>query len=132
MTGPTLPGSIPGLLRRGSPALVPVSARVRAVGLRALVGGLGVDHDGVWVITDNGARWEAPADVALDLSDATGRAHAAWFVVGKTSPETLDACAVTPMEWRTVREAAVYGLPMSPASIDALRRVCLHVAGVTP
>lgn len=72
------------------------------------------------------------ADVALDLSDLTGRAHAAWFVVGKTSPETLDACAVTPMEWRTVREGAVYGLPMSPASIDALRRVCLHVAGVTP
>lgn len=161
MTAPTLPGSIPGLLRRGSPVVVPVSARVRAVGLRALVGGLGVDHDGVWVITDNGARWEAPADVALDLSDSTGRAHAAWWLAawwethrGNGAPSEVplrgcvwNRCGLT--SWRLMwsgcavtfdpegcGDAATYvavpSLADQPGDAEALRRVCLHVAGVTP
>lgn len=76
----TLPGSIRGLLRRGSPVLVPLP-RVRKSCLRGLVDGVDIDSDGVWVLTRDGAptMW-VPSDIALDLEVDTGRAHAVrWW-----------------------------------------------------
>lgn len=64
---PTLPGDIPGLLRRCSPVLSPT-------------GSVGV------VSLDPGAY----AAYYLDLSDATGRAHAAWWLVATLWPEQLN------------------------------------------
>ena len=72
------------------------------------------------------------ADVALDLSDPTGRAHAAWWAVDYCGAEALRACGLSLLEWTGIRDCATHGLNMSPASIESLRRVCLHVAVVTP
>lgn len=88
MTNLTLPGTIPGLLRRGSPI-----ALVDTPGCpRHLVGRLGVIHsvvgdlcsyslDGVGLVVTSCVE-----AVALDLTDATGRVHAAWWLSGRTSP----------------------------------------------
>lgn len=83
-----LPGTIPGLLRRGSPVIAPVSKRVRVLGRRALVEGEHLDT-GLVLLAD-GALEDA-SDLRLDLTDATGRAHAAWWLasaVGLHSPTT--------------------------------------------
>ena len=85
----TLPGTISGLLRRGSPVLAPVSLRVRAVGRRALVEGEHLDT-GMVALADG--AMEAPADVHLDLTDATGRAHAAWWLAGEVGAAWVLSC----------------------------------------
>ena len=124
MTAKTLPGSIPGLLRRGSPVVVPGSDFGSVVGL----GGEGA----VYVATENTSRWWMCDHLHLDLSDPTGRAHAAWWAVERCGVDALWACGLTLLEWEGIRNAATHGFNMSPASIDALRRVVLHVAGVKP
>jgi|GEM_PF-3302677 len=71
----TLPGSIPGLLRRGSPVIALVG-RARA-DTRGLCFGHGLDHTGTLIGTQReGVVWYGLGDVRLDLSDLTGRAHA--------------------------------------------------------
>ena len=82
MTEPlTLPGTIPGLLRRGSPVFVHDRA--------AVVVDLWTNDLGPWVgfcfidWDDEPAQDGCRADdecLALDLSDPTGRAHAAWWI----------------------------------------------------
>jgi hypothetical protein len=84
MTAPiTLPGDIPGLLRRGSP--------VRLDRLPAWGGTLPVGAPGVVLEPEEMNRalvaWFShqvesvhQANIALDLADPTGRAHAAWWV----------------------------------------------------
>lgn len=69
----TLPGTIPGLLRRGSPVL---DRGVPGVYLRSVQGDdfakIGLLHGEVGML---------PLSlVELDLTDATGRAHAAWWL----------------------------------------------------
>jgi hypothetical protein len=91
----TLPGDIPGLLRRGSP-VVALIGRAKAA-TRALVFGHGVDHNGVLVGTSSdGVRWLPDDHLDLDLAGATGRAHAAWWlasnVSGTTAWATWDGC----------------------------------------
>jgi len=68
----TLPGSIPGLLRRGSPVFV--GLRQEPTVVREIDGSL----VGVYV------GWLDATDhrINLDLADATGRAHAAWWAMG--------------------------------------------------
>lgn len=157
----TLPGTIPGLLRRGSPAVrLPMTP----------VGGAVVDRDG-WpcmivecgedvaavAYSDGGttlAEDDVPlADLALDLTDATGRAHAAWWVVDKdfgdapieahmaisgamiwgllASPVASEAVELWPV-LRTLDPADPRLLPDGSRLVDALalRLVVLHVAGV--
>lgn len=155
----TLPGTIPGLLRRGSPVIAPVSKRVRVPGRRALVEGEHLDT-GLVLLAD-GALEDA-SDLRLDLTDATGRAHAAWWLEGQAP------------RWRTMMAGRLGGemlrllecvethkflgsdereargrvrlvlndldpndprlLPDGSRYVDAeaLRRVVLHVAGVSP
>ena len=152
-----LPGTIPGLLRRGSPVIAPVSKRVRVLGRRALVEGEHLDT-GLVLLAD-GALEDA-SDLRLDLTDATGRAHAAWWLEGQAP------------RWRTMMAGRLGGemlrllecvethkflgsdereargrvrlvlndldpndprlLPDGSRYVDAeaLRRVVLHVAGV--
>ena len=74
----TLPGDIPGLLRRGSPVWI------RHVGGRwpAVVEKDPAEHDregGHWMI-QFGTHFVGSRSVFLDLSDPTGRAHAAWWL----------------------------------------------------
>lgn len=128
MADPTLPGSIPGLLRRGSPVLVPVSRRVRAIGRLALVLGHGIDHDGVLVTADGPAVWEAPSDVHLDLSDPTGRAHAAWWAIPRHQRLIDTSNADTYARWRA--DAALLLDAAMGRDVDAaqLRDIALRLA----
>jgi len=73
----TLPGSIPGLLRRGSPVFV---GRKREPSVVREINACRGDGNavGVW----NGWLNAAIHLIALDLTDATGRAHAAWWLMG--------------------------------------------------
>ncbi len=70
----TLPGDIPGLLRRCSPAI--------RVPHRSFAMTIGAFEDG-WAYgtrPDCGACSARVRELALDLTDATGRAHAAWWL----------------------------------------------------
>lgn len=167
MTTPTLPGTIPGLLRRGSPLIL----RPRVYGeVTLLNGGGGVVHDearGLAVTDTFGGSTRivryGREDVSLDLSDPTGRAHAAWWLASALLPRERIVNA-TVMPGRTIGPV-VYGLATldvvngdrwrrsdpSPfectdhldvydprllpdgsrwVDAEALRLVCLHVAGV--
>lgn len=84
----TLPGDIPGLLRRGSPVLCDIPPTLQGT-VCCVDGGPAPD---VWVswddpdVTDD---WVSSVHVRLDLSDPTGRAHAAWWLSGKTNGGTM-------------------------------------------
>ena len=92
---PTLPGSIPGLLRRGSPVIfasedgcVPRHLWGKAATVHRIApSDLGVP---LVSLTVDGCEAVVIAGLdvlALDLTDATGRAHAAWWLAGALYPE---------------------------------------------
>ena len=175
MTAVTLPGAILGLLRRGSP----VTLRPRVYGDVTLMhGGQGVVHDaarGVAVVDTFGGSPRVVRygreDVALDLTDPTGRAHAAWYLGGvgaswhlscdgfrrweihggetpragfmleyegvgaehrrMRSRPNIDVTDVTALDHLNPDDPRL--LPDGSRWVDAeaLRLVCLHVAGVS-
>lgn len=163
----TLPGDIPGLLRRCSPV---VGNFPGAEGFRGTIGA--VEGPRVWVADslDKHAAWLMIEETALDLTDATGRAHAAWWLaekVGLAKPSCVRWGAGESKQWVTglwflngaENDAIFIGradqylhdkqheipgidrlnrhdpptLPDGSRWVDAeaLRRVCLHVAGRT-
>jgi hypothetical protein len=168
----TLPGR-PGLLRHCSPVLAPVSKRVRAIGRRAIVIGEHLDSGGV-LLADGAV--EAYEDLALDLSDPTGRAHAAWWLADQPGNESVVSRRRESPRWmccpgasndpgdrlwhltgygcapyrdafggehdpRVVVPALAALNPNDPRLLpdgsrwvdaEALRLVCLHVAGLSP
>jgi len=111
---------IPFLLRRGSPVIV--NGRRRVVSELLLD-----DGSAAWVAEPHGAVERAPerGSPALDLTDETGRWHAArWLQSLGISPElsTLSAeecCVIT---------SARNGGEMSPRRIDLLARVTYRAA----
>ena len=127
MTDLTLPGIIPELLRRGSPCthddgsgrlvvLTPADQLpARMVDVADAVNGDVVAF--------------SAAHLALDLTDATGRCHAAWWLLNEAENVTV-SCGVTQEEAQALLFMAMYGKPMSDDDVRALRLVCLHVAGV--
>lgn len=133
----TLPGTIPGLLRRGSPAIrLPLTP----------MGGAVVDRDG-WpcIVVECGDEVAACAfsdggisvveddiplaDLALDLSDATGRAHAAWWARHEFDKLFADLNRLSDKA-RRVLDLATRGEDMTPEQVADLRDFALHVAGV--
>lgn len=152
----TLPGSIPGLLRRGSPIVGFAKREYTGVVLRHLGGGrLQVAGD------DRSTPKLDRADLALDLRDATGRAHAAWWlgqyyalpsgglpgwvrIAGDREQGPIwllgSLCGATVMRFCAVVRAPAsmrldtYVVVPDLAGVDddaeALRRVVLHVAEV--
>ena len=104
----TLPGTIPGLLRKCSP--VHVDGRG---------GGVVVDKPGDKVgwfrVLCDGCEDEPDAEsrscVHLDLTDATGRAHAAWWLALREVPPShhLDPAAVS---WSRAPAQASFGWAM--------------------
>jgi hypothetical protein len=158
----TLPGTIPGLLRRGSPVDSADGPTVCLSGVR----------DVRWVDVPGG---ELPIDaLALDLSDPTGRAHAAWWLADQPDNELVVCRRRVPPRWtcgpgandshgdrlwhltgygcapyrdafegddpRVVVPALAALNPNDPRLLpdgsrwvdaEALRLVCLHVAGVS-
>lgn len=67
----TLPGTLPGLLRLGSPVWAILPQRV------LVVSELGT---GTVPTALCGPHWYMLTELALDLEDETGRAHAAWWL----------------------------------------------------
>ena len=105
----TLPGSIPGLLRRGSPCILASGQDSpaywldgRAVTLHALADDMAsAACDGLETVVH-----VAHAALLLDLSDATGRAHAAWWLatwlcdtLGRIA-QRPDTCSTPRLCWR--------------------------------
>jgi len=154
MSDLTLPGTIPRLLRRCSPVIKDgwtggaVVAKVRDLS--------------VVVVSEDGPSWPfaQPASLRLDLTDATGRDHAAKWLARhvSTDGEPIAAWMVRPMlgdQWglRVATDRCPAGrtwtldykisdldcsddrrLPDGSRWVDAeaLRRVVLHVANGYP
>lgn len=119
----SIPGDIPGLLRRGSP--------VRVQTISMVVSALPVDGIGGW-LADDGFRcsWPISVPVLLDLTDATGRAHAAWWA--EASAMGHGSSLVRELDYQAHMEVvrlAERGLPMTPTQIDTLARLVLRLAG---
>jgi len=128
-TIPTLPGSIPGLLRRGSPVFVARrSSWPSGVCIMPGDGNLWLVSRGLQL-----PRQAAPQDLALDLSDATGRVHAAWWLEAQGHDEMAHAAHVVAGGVVGLANLVMRigtGLDMSDEQIGALRAVVLHVAGL--
>jgi hypothetical protein len=167
----TLPGTIRGMFRRCSPVVALVATAAGdvffAAGARAIVSE--VDYDAGLVLIEGG--WFALDQWALDLSDPTGRAHAAWWLAehadshpeGPRSnahwrpldcPDDTDRYALLwQLKWFEPFGCGVWSFgsldcrslatldPNDPRLLpdgsrwvdaEALRLVCLHVAGVSP
>lgn len=161
----TLPGTIPGLLRRGSPVVVLTGRHAGAAGVVVrMLGGaaeVALELPGAeWILT---YRLD---EIAIDLTDATGRAHAAWWMAERRVPGCRPGEAAwygtestrlwslyvahrpfdfapPDSKWSSEKVAALDGLlPGSDPRLlpdgsrwvdaEALRRVVLHVAGVSP
>lgn len=112
----TLPGAIPGLLRRGSSAIHYSRRRDETV------------TDVVTSVDDGYAYGpdQPLSDLALDLSDPTGRAHAAAWAYHH--PATQGFTGLTHDEY-VVIETALHFDPMTPEQIDTLARLVLRLAG---
>ena len=125
----SIPGDIPGLLRRGSPVLVLVDsdglAVVRGVVLDPSIEPNEADPRCLTWNERNGRDNKAQMFVRLDLTDATGRAHAAWWAAQRES--TLDDVAW--MQLSAARNRAERGWEMDPIQIDTLARLVLRLAG---
>ena len=105
----SIPGDIPGLLRRGSPIIHPSFG----AGLCACPS-------------------EKPGGNMLDLTDPTGRAHAAWWIQAarvRSHGGSGPAYLATITGWYTALHLAIYGLDMTPEQIDTLARLVLRLAG---
>lgn len=90
MTPITLPGTIPGLLRRGSAVIVDGHNIGTVIECRPRLS----DPEQVGIVyvaypLSQSVLRTAPATVALDLSDPTSRIHAAWWVIER-GPVTDD------------------------------------------
>lgn len=119
----TLPGSIPGLLRRGSPVI--------EHGAWAVV--VETEEDcGRFRVYDGGQVGDSSRSVcALDLSDPTGRAHAAWWVLGQSAGPVSKALAALDTSSTYLLGLIDRCCAGSATAFDteALRRIVLHVAG---
>ena len=122
----TLPGDIPGLLRRGSPVLYRDEESWWTV--------LYVDDDEACASPGDEAvigLWGMLDDFALDLSDPTGRAHAAWWVLGQSAGPVSKALAALDTSSTYLLGLIDRCCAGSATAFDteALRRIVMHVAG---
>lgn len=138
----TLPGSIPGLLRRGSPVWHPRFGRGIMLDPADPVNPAVFERVGnaVWSAQD---LRDAPG-LALDLTDATGRAHVCWWLDMKVRGVSLAMAALCEQpEWWNDEQSCHSAIatldPNDPRTLpdgsrwvdaEALRLVCLHVAGL--
>lgn len=120
----TLPGELPGLLRYPSPLAGNYQAVLSVDGDEALV--VYEDHRG-----DHGSRWEPLCALALDLTDPTGRVHAAWWAE-RTFAQLLADTHRQSREAARVLAHARAGTDMPDTEIATLRALCLRLAGRTP
>jgi hypothetical protein len=126
----SVPGGIPGLLRQWSPVLVTIDSDqppVRGMVLEPVIEPDEPDaRCRVWN-TRNGCDNKAAMFVALDLTDPTGRAHAAWWLMDRwrSGPRMIVADRVLVIN---VCRFAEQGADMTPEQIDAMARLVLRHA----
>ena len=135
MSGLTLPGDIEGLRRAGTPLVVVSGISKGAVGSQVVTDGPPVP--GVVHMANEHATWdEVPTSVEVDLTDPTGRVHAAWWALAADDVLIArgDGSSPTDFASRFLLEQMTTGAPMTPDQITALRDLCLRLAGreVTP
>jgi hypothetical protein len=120
----TLPGTLPGLLRRGSPIL---DRNEPGVVVRLPMATLGEDNPRV--VMAFGRQGSPPLSVlALDLTDPTGRAHAAWWARERL-PDSPDMPGSV-VDWMLTRNMTTTDADRSDADIARLRDLCLRLAEV--
>ena len=140
----SIPGDIPGLLRRGSPVLY-TQALIPGVVLALIAEELGEFSDppilsialfGQHVVEDRcvDIAWRDRRHLQLDLTDPTGRAHAAWWVQFRiiNTPDALPEQVGMVRQCAQIIRCALSGLEMTPIQIDILARLVLRLAGRTP
>lgn len=172
----TLPGDIPGLLRLQDRCVhTPTGKRCSVQDIDDGIGqalvlfdGFTIDVDemntGVMYAPEPCMMWVPLSCLSLDLTDATGRAHAAWWLAtqeAQTAADTIDSPDFSAVAWYYYMEddtgAGWWMLHTSWATLtfhdhecleglddrdprtlpdgsrvvdaEALRLVCLHVAG---
>lgn len=116
----TLPGKIPAL-RSGSPIVLPDGRRAILGGFQQLRSGTR-RAVGVWVDSEGGAGMPSVDDATrlrLDLTDATGRAHAAWALATRFKHLCETPHGPTGAVWRRQRWSwPVWGLTGPAPSMD--------------
>ena len=131
------PGATPGLLRRGSPViwsdLPPDHQMYRAWAL--VVRGLWT-RAGEVLADLGGAQTGVPlTQCDIDLTDATGRAHLAWWAderaPGTSAHEQRGTSPFMSIPERIATARAQQCHPMTPELIDVLARLGLRLAGRT-
>lgn len=89
----TLPGTLPGLLRRGSPVhgdndMRGVVVRIDATSV-AIAWDFPLDpENGDGCVVEDDYGLDSPS-LSLDLEDVTGRAHAAWWLAAKVTKHPI-------------------------------------------
>ena len=133
----TLPGAIPGLLRRCSCIVVTGG---RYAGRRGI---LAEDPDGcprVLVLLDASGGDDVVlevldvSDIALDLSDPTGLIHAVWWMASldeQRFPAAVLALGLYGPAFDVAFEQALIGRPLDEREIGMIRRVGLYLAEVS-
>ena len=121
MSDLVLPGTIPGLLQRGSP--------VRTIGDGSVVGRIRASDGAVFL-------WEARKprhadDVFLDLLDSTGRWHAVRWLDDRPITTLREAAPCGPVMLGEILDAARRGRDMETDRIGYLRDLVLRLAGVS-
>lgn len=135
----TLPGTIPGLLRRGSPvAIRGAPGRDYAGEVRRVD-----EADGTVLASWNemfSPWWWPLRDVALDLTDPTGAAHAAWWAFPRWQSRWHEPLCdgVGREQWdeyaagsHLLGEAMNGAEPLTDDQRLALRDLCLRLHEVT-
>ena len=142
----TLPGTIPGLLRRGSPVVF-----VRGSAYAAYSGGRGMlihpsepargsmPYSFGWPVamcdtTHDRVCYAEGTDIALDLSDPTGLIHAVWWMASldeQRFPAAVLALGLYGPAFDVAFEQALIGRPLDEREIGMIRRVGLYLAGVS-
>jgi hypothetical protein len=119
----TLPGDIEGLLRRGSPFTCDrLSERGEVREVLPTGAAIVADRERIAVYM--------LSDLSLDLTDPTGRAHAAWWAYGRTYPHGLDAITAHDTVAKLMA-LAMRGADMTSEQINTLARLVLRLAGRT-
>lgn len=122
----TLPGDIPGLLRRGSPLL--------DCGHPCLCREVFQNRDGSVSSIRHDRAYHADGRVdsfALDLTDPTGRAHAARWALDNDGRSFIRVwCSEAVAD--DALSAALLMEPMTPEQIDTLARLVLRLGGRAP
>jgi hypothetical protein len=79
---------------------------------------------------ETGSSGSVPISLlTLDLTDATGRAHAAWWLLGKTHLVDTEKHGIRHLDVIWFARSILDG---SSTDTEALRRVVLMLAGMEP